>query len=193
MVSSSDVMPLDKLNELVNQRRSELSNETLREYVFPFEEGYQSHSSETPISEKKPPKHLIMKRVIFWSHHLVAPSKRKQFAAWCPELQVWGLLKLGYPGFLLFEGEADDIDDMNMQWHAISMRVEVTWSFESQNKPEDIHTQALRSCALAAGRSVVEGPKLRTDCQEVQDMGQLRRLSLPEEEIVDACHLRKTQ
>lgn len=52
------------------------------------------------------------------------------------------------------------------------MRVEVTWSFESQNKPEDIHTQALRSCALAAGRSVVEGPKLRTDCQEVQDMGQ---------------------
>lgn len=83
----------------------------LREYVLPFEEDQPSHPSEAPAS-KKTPKHLVMKRVIFWSHHLVAPSKRKQFAAWCPELQVWGLLKLGYPGFLLFEGEADDIDDM---------------------------------------------------------------------------------
>lgn len=80
--------------------------------MLPFEEENQSHPSETPIPEKETPKLLTMKRVIFWSHHLVAPSKRKQFAAWCPELQVWGLLKLGYPGFLLFEGETDDIDDM---------------------------------------------------------------------------------
>lgn len=105
--------------------------------MFPFEEGYQSHSSETLISEKKPPKHLIMKRVIFWSHHLVAPSKRKQFAAWCPELQVWGLLKLGYPGFLLFEGEAEDIDDM-------VRRVKVRCSLDTE------HAMA---CHLYASRS----------------------------------------
>ncbi|WFD20169.1 hypothetical protein MCAP1_002413 [Malassezia caprae] len=53
-----------------------------------------------------------MKRVLFWSHHLVATSKRKQFAAWCPELSVWGVLKLGYPGFLCFEGAVQDVDDM---------------------------------------------------------------------------------
>ncbi|WFD27288.1 hypothetical protein MNAN1_002284 [Malassezia nana] len=53
-----------------------------------------------------------MKRVLFWTHHLVAPSKRKQFAAWCPDMHVWGILKLGYPGFLCFEGAAEDVDDM---------------------------------------------------------------------------------
>ena len=42
-----------------------------------------------------PPKQLAMRRVIFWSHHLVAPSKRKELTAWCAELSVWGILKLG--------------------------------------------------------------------------------------------------
>lgn len=66
----------------------------------------QTSSSQvcTPIAE--------MKRVIFWSHHLVASSKRRQLASWCSELRVWGLIKLGYPGFMCFEGEKDDVHEM---------------------------------------------------------------------------------
>lgn len=53
-----------------------------------------------------------MRRVIFWSHHLISPTKRRQFANWCPELQVWGLFKIGYPGFLVVEGAEDDVHEM---------------------------------------------------------------------------------
>lgn len=84
----------------------------LREHILPLEEGKQEQPAQTVPEPATRPTQLAMKRVIFWSHHLVAPSKRKQFAAWCPELSVWGLLKLGYPGFLCFEGEAADVDDM---------------------------------------------------------------------------------
>lgn len=59
-----------------------------------------------------------------------------------------------------------------MQWHAISMRVEVTWTYENQDQHDDLHTLALRSCALATGRTASQGAKFRTDCQEVQDMGE---------------------
>ena len=52
------------------------------------------------------------------------------------------------------------------------MRVEVTWTYESQDQSDDLHTLALRSCALAAGRTESQGAKFRTDCQEVQDMGE---------------------
>ena len=117
-----------------------------------------------------------MKRVLFWSHHLVAPSKRKQFATWCPELNVWGLLKLGYPGFLCFEGAVKDVDDMvrrvkGMQWHAISQRVEVTWTYA---RPVDLngptHDAALRACSLASG-DLNASTKLRTRCEESESLG----------------------
>jgi len=148
-----------------------------------------------------------MKRVLFWSHHLVAPSKRKQFAAWCPELSVWGVLKLGYPGFLCFEGAAKDIDDMvrrvkGMQWHAISLRVEVPWTYaRPKHLDGTTYDGALRACSLAPG-DLVASSKLRTRCEEWENMGdfltryvkqayhRLKKAGLQEDEIVEACHLR---
>lgn len=36
-----------------------------------------------------------MSRVIFWTHHLKAPSKKRDMSAWCSELSLWGLIKSG--------------------------------------------------------------------------------------------------
>ncbi|PKI84019.1 hypothetical protein MVES_001939 [Malassezia vespertilionis] len=131
---------------------------------------------QSPVQSPVPPlpsdpQIVLMKRVIFWSHHLVAPSKRKQFAAWCPELHVWGLVKLGYPGFLCFEGEHGDVENMiqrvkRMQWHALSMRVEVDWSYAHiDTDSHNICTQALQHCLLK------QDGKARTACEEINDMG----------------------
>lgn len=54
-----------------------------------------------------------------------------------------------------------------MQWHAISMRVEVSWTSTTGNLDE-----ALRSCLLAHGRDALRAPgKLRVDVKELDDMG----------------------
>lgn len=199
----SDWAPLSEMNKLVSERLAESAKEgafrtdtgllnptfdaftALQEYLIPFEEAQSSHAAEPPSPAPAAPRPtaLSMKRVIFWSHHLVAPSKRKQFAAWCPELRVWGLLKLGYPGFLCFEGEASDVNDMvlrvkvgqrltqGMQWHAISMRVEAEWTCSVSETNKNVHDQALRACILSKGRPIESDGKLRVNCEEIQDMG----------------------
>lgn len=59
-----------------------------------------------------------------------------------------------------------------MQWHAISMRVEVDWTFRAEGFNADAHIKALQACALAQGRDAPGESKLRVDCQEFQDMGE---------------------
>lgn len=55
-----------------------------------------------------------------------------------------------------------------MQWHAISMRVEVGWISPTGNLDE-----ALRACLLAHGRDALRAPgKLRVDAKELDDMGE---------------------
>lgn len=67
----------------------------LQEHVVHMEAEHPTGDEPAQPPPEPVPTQTSMKRVIFWSHHLIAPSKRKQFAAWCPELQVWGLFKLG--------------------------------------------------------------------------------------------------
>ena len=40
-------------------------------------------------------RNVKMSRVIFWTHHLKAPSKKRDMTAWCSELSLWGLVKSG--------------------------------------------------------------------------------------------------
>lgn len=55
-----------------------------------------------------------------------------------------------------------------MQWHAISMRVEVSWA-----SPTGSLDEALRACLLAHGRDALRAPgKLRVDAKELDDMGE---------------------
>ncbi|WFD31672.1 hypothetical protein MSPP1_002711 [Malassezia sp. CBS 17886] len=172
----------------------------------------QEGASELPLADEhgvpadvapSPPQHVRrpMRRAIFWSHHLIAPTKRRQFHAWCAELTVWGLVRVGYPGFLYFEGEADDIRDMvtrvkNMQWHALSLRVDSAWEYEqAPSDGRDPSAAALLQCAPAAGAPPLPaGAKLRTTYEEIEDLGtfitRLRNMGVDEQDIADACHIR---
>lgn len=142
-----------------------------------------------PAPAAPEPARVSMARVIFWAHHLVAPSKRRELAAWAGELHVWTLLKLGYPGYLCFEGEAQDVADMamrvrHMQWHALSLRTEESWVFDGT--PD----AALRACPLATGEA---SRTLRPGSEEITDMGEfVARLRgvLEEHQVVSALGLR---
>lgn len=222
IVERTDIVSQAQLADLVRHRLSECETEEipfptfdilnlLQETVAECEDDCVQNVQHAVRTEDRDAYTLTvaMKRVIFWSHHLVAPSKRRQFAAWCPELNVWGVFKLGYPGFLCFEGASNDIDEMvrrvkSMQWAAISMRIEVPWTFtRPQSCAEPTHDAALRACKLAHLRDDVE--KLRTDVRELESMSafvawyvgatndSLREMNLDEDEVADACHLRTSQ
>ncbi|SNX81732.1 uncharacterized protein MEPE_00437 [Melanopsichium pennsylvanicum] len=128
---------------------------------------------------------IELSRAMFWSHHLIAPSKLKDFNNWCPELSLWGVLRAGYPGYLCFEGEKEAVDEMvrrvkGLQWHAIQLRVQRSWTciLEKDSAKTGTREQALLSCALAKNHSdnkseeQDEGEKLRTGCEVIENLGE---------------------
>lgn len=143
-------------------------------------------------------------RALFWSHHLVAPSKLKDFNNWCPELRVWGIVRVGYPGYLCFEGEVAAIDEIvrrvkALQWHALQLRIHHTWTYtdhaESRTAPVE---QALLSCPFAQHHpdNTRKGAdeKVRTGCQVIESLGalvsRLRGCGLVHEEVTEALGIR---
>lgn len=143
-----------------------------------------------------------MSRTIFWSHHLIAPSKRRDFAKWSSELSLWVVLKIGYPGYLCFEGKSEDVTEVvrrvkGLQWHAINVRSEEEWTCERKEGEDapSLEARALLSCPLASKSTpVARGEKVRTTCEELEGMSEiverLRTAGLSEEELVDALGLR---
>ncbi|KOS16554.1 hypothetical protein Malapachy_3005 [Malassezia pachydermatis] len=113
-------MAQDRLQQLASQDLPFRTFDVLtllQEYASSIQEEKKDQILSHPVIETTSDRDaftpsMLMHRVLFWSHHLVSPTKRKQFAAWCPELQVWGLYKLGYPGFLVFEGAKDDVTEI---------------------------------------------------------------------------------
>lgn len=106
----SSGVPLAAIDRLAHERVADAENQglshrtfdlimTLQQEVRDMQERGAFPAKPEPSSSEPhvtvPPKQLAMRRVIFWSHHLVAPSKRKELTAWCAELSVWGILKLG--------------------------------------------------------------------------------------------------
>lgn len=166
-----------RLNEIVQRHLAGSQEMPLFDIIVELQEVAADIQppTEPPRAPTPPPQELVMARIIFWAHHLVAPSKRRQLARWCPELRVWGVIKLGcvptnrYPGYLCFEGEEGDVQDIasrvrHMQWHALSLRTEQTWSHPGPAEA------ALRDCPLAC---VDDSRTLRTSCTEIEDMGAL--------------------
>lgn len=166
-----------------------------------------SLDAQSSEASQATPKQIELSRALFWSHHLKAPSKLKDFNNWCPELGIWGIVRVGYPGYLCFEGETSAVDEMvrrvkGLQWHAIQLRVQTAWtcSAEAGNGNGDGRRspmeQALLSCALANGHpdnafadKGGEG-KVRTGCQVIENLGELvtrlRECRLAEDEIETA-------
>jgi hypothetical protein len=68
-------------------------------------------------------------RVLIWSHHLLATSKRKDIIDWCLELSLWGISKPGYPGIIIVEGALNDVTEFlkrikSLNWQALTVRHE---------------------------------------------------------------------
>ncbi|PWN30164.1 hypothetical protein BDZ90DRAFT_229193 [Jaminaea rosea] len=170
---------------------------------MPKESSQEAKSSPpSPPPPPPPPPPLSMSRTIFWSHHLIAPSKRRDFAKWSSELSLWVVLKIGYPGYLCFEGKSEDVTEVvrrvkGLQWHAINVRSEEEWICEPKEGEDapSLEARALLSCPLASTSTpVARGEKVRTTCEELEGMSEiverLRAAGLSEEELVDALGLR---
>lgn len=84
----------------------------------------KQHSNTLPeVSE--PEKY----HVLFTSHHLISPTKRRNLQKWAAELSLRGFAKVGYPGAIYAEGSREDIADFvgrvkAMQWLALKVRFE---------------------------------------------------------------------
>ncbi|KAN0062245.1 hypothetical protein ACQY0O_005426 [Thecaphora frezii] len=154
-------------------------------FAIPQSEEEQERSKRKEDEEKERERRVNegveMKRSAFWSHHLVSPIKRRDIAAACAELQVWGMVKLGYPGYLIFEGPQQGVEEMErrikaMQWHALTHRYAATYTFrpsDPSSSVRDMVQDAVRACSLAPpamGGGSLRGEKARTACSEVNSL-----------------------
>lgn len=59
----------------------------------------ESKTDTSALAKSALPQHLggrgSVKTALFWSHHLLATSKRKDLQHWSTELGVWTLAKIG--------------------------------------------------------------------------------------------------
>lgn len=94
----------------------------------------QSLATPEPMVDPKPdregnqPKRTSYRpgHVLFSSHHLLAPSKRKNLVALSSQLGLVGFGKVGYPGIIFAEGDVDDLEEISKEvsldmarWHGI--------------------------------------------------------------------------
>lgn len=80
---------------------------------------------------KEDPSNVVMKRILIWTHHLLALSKRKDIIQWSSELHLNGISKPGYPGIIIVEGDGLEVDEFitrikGLNWQAITVRHEET-------------------------------------------------------------------
>ncbi|GAA5981425.1 hypothetical protein JCM10908_004105 [Rhodotorula pacifica] len=102
----------------------------LQEYLAthpPAEAAAAAGPATKPVQGSGP---LQLKVVLMWSHHLLATSKRKDIVAWSHELDLWVLSRPGYPGVIVAEGLAHNVDSFvqivkSWQWKALQVRCEI--------------------------------------------------------------------
>lgn len=100
---------------------------------------------------------------------------------WCSELEVFGVVKSGFPGFLCFEGPRDGVDEIvrrikALQWQAITVKTDVLYTIE-RRKGNDSTDTLLQAC-MSFGHSSVQtynqgkgSTKLRTCMDEIEETG----------------------
>ncbi|KAF2227213.1 hypothetical protein BDZ85DRAFT_253892 [Elsinoe ampelina] len=134
-------------------------------------------SPPTPPSTTPTPSPQHIKLLLLWSHHLLATSKRKDILSWARELRLSGFSRPGYPGAVVVEGEATDVDEFErrikaLRWQALQVRGEETYSRRILIEPggealgmaevEDLSgvVKALRECQDGLGDWFLEGMKI---------------------------------
>lgn len=88
--------------------------------------GILSHKTE---KEQHHTAKVTTKRLLLWSHHLLATSKRKDIVTWSRELRLGGFSRPGYPGAIFIEGLSGDVDEFvtrikALRWQALQVRAE---------------------------------------------------------------------
>ena len=71
----------------------------------------------------------LIRRQLFWSHHLLATSKRRDILSWSRELHLGGYSRPGYPGVILIEGSTEAVGEFErrikaLRWQALQVRGE---------------------------------------------------------------------
>ncbi|KAL7005257.1 hypothetical protein EMMF5_005230 [Cystobasidiomycetes sp. EMM_F5] len=136
-------------------------------------EGVASDKTPTP---RKP---IRTKCILFWAHHLLATSKRKDIHKFSLELHLWSLAKIGYPGVIVAQGLADDVDEFlrrikAMQWYALQVRHEEVMEHEGNDEDHILTTQCALRAAVAHGRNL---PLSSKPCsREMDSMSELSAL-----------------
>lgn len=69
----------------------------------------------------------VIYHVLFTSHHLVSPNKRRSLQYWSSSLSLTGFAKVGHPGVIYAEGEQSDVEEFvnnvkGMQWLGLKVR-----------------------------------------------------------------------
>jgi len=65
--------------------------------------------------------------VLFTSHHLLSPTKRRSLQTWSSALRLSGFSKVGHPGIIYAQGGRSNIEEFvgnvkAMQWLALKVR-----------------------------------------------------------------------
>lgn len=83
---------------------------------------------EEPITRQVSTSDTTLHHVLFTSHHLIAPSKRKDLKSLSSSHNLRGFGKVGHPGIIYAEGTEGDLDEFvrevkSWQWLALRLRV----------------------------------------------------------------------
>ncbi|KAH0269724.1 DUF1115-domain-containing protein, partial [Aureobasidium melanogenum] len=125
-----------KLAEIVEEQETgmemlDLIVTLFTEYLPELTEA-KSHTDQHQDKEGNHQQHTSkIKRVVIWSHHLLATSKRKDIQAWSKELSLSGFSRPGHPGSIFVEGDEDQVDEFvrrlkQLRWQALQVRGEET-------------------------------------------------------------------
>ncbi|KAI5251103.1 DUF1115-domain-containing protein [Aureobasidium subglaciale] len=125
-----------KLSEMVEEQEAgiEMLDLVVTLFTEHLPELTESNSDADQDGDKDdgPHQHTSqIKRVVIWSHHLLATSKRKDIQAWSKELSLSGYSRPGHPGSIFAEGDEDQIDEFirrlkQLRWQALQVRGEET-------------------------------------------------------------------
>ncbi|KAF9528173.1 hypothetical protein CPB83DRAFT_360193 [Crepidotus variabilis] len=91
--------------------------------VRPLQEEQDPTTSSPSLFSEDQPYH-----VLFTSHHLISPHKRRSLQEWSSSLSITGFAKVGYPGIIYAEGKKENLEEFvhnvkEMQWLALKVRL----------------------------------------------------------------------
>ncbi|KAL3678670.1 hypothetical protein R1sor_021626 [Riccia sorocarpa] len=79
------------------------------------------------LSDSSKPVELSIGRKLIWFHHIKSSKKKRDIKEWGAELKLGGYCKPGFPGVLIFEGEAKNAAEYlrrikRLKWQHLQVR-----------------------------------------------------------------------